>query len=251
MLIIRKEQMKAFDQIDFPAFSKEMADHISKHFPGHSKVFGDKAISNVIHQGFERAKAYDFTTRHEVCLFIDMMIMLGSGFDTDPQMTWAGDILNDKNFSDPTIKIERLYDRAMVYLDHVVGTDAVFPVGPLRKMFEYPAKKLQNLSESDMDNGILFEFKNIWPQKFRVVGEEQLRVLIQHNMALIGDYGISGIPAICFFLILMYLLGHRFYMDSMYELSMAGFNDDKVEGPAQKFEHLYAAFMTTLNEMLK
>jgi hypothetical protein len=250
MLIIRKEQIRAFERVDMPRFEKEMLKHVDEHFPRHAEVLGAKTVLNVIRHGFDRAENYDFSTRHEVCLFIDMMIMLGSDFDTDPQLPWAADILNDETISDPTVKIEKLYDRVMVYLDHVVGTDGVFPVGPLRKMLEYPIKRLERQLSSDMENWVLLEFKSIWPQKYRAVEEEQLRLLIQNNMDSIEGYGFSGQRAVGFFLILMYLLGHRFYIDPQYELLLKDPDNEEVENETTKFDFLHTTFRTTLTKML-
>ena len=46
MLIIRKEQIMAFERIDSQTFDREMMDHIQEHFPKYVEVVGETTILN-------------------------------------------------------------------------------------------------------------------------------------------------------------------------------------------------------------
>lgn len=63
MLIIRKEQIRAFERIDMPRFEKDMVKHVDEHFSKHFELLGEETILDVIRHGWERANDYDFTTR--------------------------------------------------------------------------------------------------------------------------------------------------------------------------------------------
>jgi hypothetical protein len=177
-----------------------------------------------------------------------MMIMLGSGFDTDPQLPWATEIFNDDSIADATARIEKLYDGAMAYLDQVVGKDGVFPVEPLRSMLEYRVDQLAHLLAGGVAVGILAEFRKIWPQKYRCVGEEQLGLLIREGMPRAQQYGLGSNQGVGFFLILMFLLGHRFDSDPQYALLSDILNDEKLK--TQRLGRLHATFKTELTKAL-
>lgn len=250
MLIIRKEQITAFERIDPPGFEREMAMHIREHFPKHVDVLGEETILKVIRQGCERAKERGFTTRHEVCLFIDMSIILGHGFHNDPQLPWAKEILNDASSSDPTARIERLYDVTMEYLDQVVGKDEMFPVRPLRRMLEYPMQQMELKLAGGVQQGIFHVFQNLWPEKFSYVGQEALAQMCREGLDCAKGYGFSSKQAVGLYLILMFLLGHRFDTDPQYQILSEALNAEELSDETRKFGHFYGTLKASLTKGL-
>src|SRR4051812_14835589 len=109
MLIIKNKQIRVFEAVSFPSFETKMLNHIEDHFTPMATLLGKDGLRKLIYHGYERAKKYGFATGYEVCLFTDIMILLGTGFDTDPQFPWARDILINRNM-DATSKIEKLYE---------------------------------------------------------------------------------------------------------------------------------------------
>lgn len=95
MLIIRKETMEVFEEALLRNFEDEMVQHIKQFTPRHSEIIGEQCVRQVAKMGIERARQYGLTNRGPVRFYIELMFMLGSNFDTDPQYPWAGEILND------------------------------------------------------------------------------------------------------------------------------------------------------------
>lgn len=79
-----------------------------------------------------RAKAYGFTNRGSIRLFIEMIFLFGSGFDTDPQYPWAATILADS--SEQMYRAERLYEKIIDYQEKVSGANAVNTIEALRRV---------------------------------------------------------------------------------------------------------------------
>ena len=251
MLKIRKEQMRAMGRVEFRSFEKQMLKHVHLYFPKHIELLGEEGVLKLIRHGYERGKEYDFSTRHEVCLFIDFMIMLGSDFDSDPQLPWVTEILKDESAYNPTERIDALYDKAMEYLDSVVGKNQVFPVGPLRKLLHYPIGELEQRLAGGVEQGVLVEFRRIWPQKYRYVGLHQLNKLIREGIELASTYGFISKRSVGFYLILMFLLGHRFNADPQYPWLSGILNDQELKDETQMFDKLFSTFKMILSKALE
>jgi len=250
MLMIRKEQILAFERIDPKSFATEMLDHVSEHFAKYVEVLGEETTMKVIHSGFEQAKQYAFVTRHELFLFVDLCIMLGRGFGADPQFPWAAKILEDGLIKEPTERIDQLYDQAMNYLDKVVGKDNVFAVGPLRTLLDYPFGNLARRLTGAVEISILDEYRMIWPRKYSFVGGEQLKVLAKSGMKAAAKYGLTSNPGQGLFLILMFVFGHRFDEDPQYTLLANVLNDPKLVDETQKIGRLHTVLRAELTKAL-
>lgn len=251
MLKIRKEQMRAIGRVELRPFEKQMLKHVRQYFPKNIELLGEECVLKVIRHGYERGKEYDFTTRHEVCLFIDFMIMLGSDFDSDPQLPWVAEILKDESVYDPTERIDALYDKAMEYLDSVVGKDQVFPVEPLRKLLNYPLRELEHRLAGRVEQGVLVEFRRIWPQKYRHVGVHQFNELIGEGIELAGTLGFTSKRSVGLYLILMFLLGHRFDTDPQYPWLSNVLNDQGLKDETHKCERLYSTYKEIFSKALE
>jgi hypothetical protein len=48
-----------------------------------------------VRRGVARAVELGFTKRGPIRLFLELEWLFGTGFDTDPQIPWAGEVLSD------------------------------------------------------------------------------------------------------------------------------------------------------------
>ena len=113
MLRIAKRQMGVFQKYAVTQFEDRMATHLNKFFPDICKTLGDGPLREAIQYGMRRAKFYHISSERDVCKYIDLMFAYGPDFDKDPALPWAAGILKDDTISDPTEKIERLYEHAL------------------------------------------------------------------------------------------------------------------------------------------
>lgn len=113
MLAIREEQMGVLEQAVLRDFEDRMVVHLQRFFPQQYAALGNDGICETIQYGIERAKSYGVVDERDVCKYIDLMIVFGRDFDTSPKTPWAGRILNIESLTDPTSKVERLWDEGM------------------------------------------------------------------------------------------------------------------------------------------
>ena len=116
MFNIRKEQLEALSQASLKSFEERMVTHLNKFFQPQCQALGDPKTRESIHYGIQRAKTYGIISERDVCLYIDLMFAFGRDFDKDPNYSLAAQILTDKSNSDPTQRINKLFETA---LEHV------------------------------------------------------------------------------------------------------------------------------------
>ena len=98
-----------------------MVAHLAEFSPPLFKAVGEEQMRKAIRFGIGRADSYGFTFRGPVRLYLELMLLFGSHFDTDPQYPWAAAILTDQD-SDPQMQCaERLYEVTMDYREEVAG----------------------------------------------------------------------------------------------------------------------------------
>src|SRR5262245_64449839 len=95
MFTIRVEQQEAFDRALFRGFEDDMVSHLRRFAPRLFELRGEPTFRALIRLGADRAGRYGFTNRGPVRLFVELMVILGCDFDTDPMLPWAARDLSE------------------------------------------------------------------------------------------------------------------------------------------------------------
>src|SRR5579871_2919118 len=108
-----------------------MVKHLSEFAPEHTRVLGEPATAAIVRTGIARAEDYGFVTEGPVRLYIEMMFLLGSGFDTDPLFPRVSEILTSQDGE--TERARALYEWITVYSRAVFGTNGKLMRAALRR----------------------------------------------------------------------------------------------------------------------
>jgi hypothetical protein len=117
MLTIRKEQMKVFGRVTMQEFEKDMVLHLMHFFPDESAAMGDKALRAHIRHAIARAKEYSVTSERDLCKYLNLTMVYGRDFDTDPNLEWMKDFLADPEVPNPGERMARLHAEALYRLE--------------------------------------------------------------------------------------------------------------------------------------
>ncbi len=109
---LRQAQLEAFSEPQLQDFEDFMVGHLNKWFPDACQALGDDGTRRRIRMGVERAERYDILGRRDVCKYIDVMFTLGPGFDEDPELPWARQILAPRGEA-PSEKVDHLVQAAL------------------------------------------------------------------------------------------------------------------------------------------
>ena len=247
MLIIRKDQMETFQNVALQRFEDEMVVHSQNFAPELSHVIGEAQLHLAIRPAMTRAKTYGFTNRGSIRLFIEMMFLFGSHFDTDPQYPWAASILADS--AEQMHRAERLYEKIIDYQDKVSGTNAVNTIVALRNLSFLPHQPL-NYNANNFVSGMLQEMTGIFPQKAAYLGNESLQALIHSGITVAQQARFRSARAYTLIIALMYAFGHGCINDPLYPWIATTLNDEKIIDPAARAERLERKALTWLDHVL-
>ncbi|NJO18601.1 MAG: hypothetical protein HC877_23610 [Thioploca sp.] len=215
MLKIRPTHIEAFEQAALKHFEDKMLEHIKTYFSNHWRVIGELQLRKVIQYSVKQANQYDLTTQREVCLYLNLMLLLGSDFDTDIQLPWAKEVLKEKTIIDPSVRIEQLYDVAMDHLDQVAGVKGEY----FDRVIVKVRSKLSEwmlLIEPVFEPDLVSLLNWLYPQKIQLIGKDILHQLIKQSITSTQVYGIATQGGMILYVSLMLILGSRFDKDPKY-----------------------------------
>lgn len=246
MLIIRQQQMETFRESALAAFETEMVVHCSGFSPRLCEVIGEEQLRVAIRQTIGRARFYGFTNRGPVCLFIEMMLLFGSAFDTDPQYPWAAEILKSHELDFQMQRARHLYKKTLDYLKKVVGPEDMFTLQALKPISALAQLPLP-VSRENFISDMMREIAYVYPEKAAYVGNDALEQMIREGINEATAHGMATTHSMAIFCVLMFAFGHGCTDDPLYPWIARTLKDEKITGPATRTERLQKKAMTWLD----
>ena len=280
MLRIRKEQYEELGKISLKRFEDSMVEHIKEFFPEKYEALGETVVRNVIEDGVDRAEAHGFETEPDVSMYIDLMLLLGSNFDTDPQLPWAAEILQeestedeskedeltedeskedeltedesieDESIAEPVGQVEKLYDQAIEYLDRIEGPEDEYLVNALDEFSDISFEEFPLTRSEDTKNTTVSFLQRIWPEKCQVVGHAALPNLIRYGEESAQRYRITSQRGVALYIVLMFMLGSGFDTDPQFPWAATVLKDESIINEAARIDQLYKKAIAFLDEWL-
>jgi len=249
MLKIRSGQMEAFERAAVKQFEDRTIEHLRKYFPKHCEIYGEANLRQIIQLALERAKSFGVISERGVRMYIDLMFLLGGGFDQDPQLPWAAEILKDESIADESARIDRLYEKAMSYLDRVSGVNNEHIDEAQRRLSQesldyFPQSPVS--AASDLGDRLRARLDEIFPEKSKYIGETGVSSLIDLAEHSAKRYGITSERGVVIFTGLMFMLGSGVDADPQFPWVAAILNDESIADETTRVERLYKEAMTYL-----
>jgi len=239
--------MEAFEREALQTYEDEMVEHIKQFVPKHSEIIGEPMVRKVVRMGIERANDYDLTTRGPVRFYIELMFILGSDFDTDPQYPWAEEILSDLEITDEMERADRLYEKTINFLKKVEGLEYKYKKEAMHRICIMRFEDLPS-SEEDFEREIEECLQIIYPQKFEYIGETAITELVRSGYEVAQDHAVSAISAISLFVILMFILGHGCFNDSQFFWIKETLNNSLIIKSTERFKKLHLRMLKFIED---
>src|ERR1700691_5822620 len=124
MLTIRQRQMEILNSLPRQNFEGQLVQHFFHFYPRECREAGRAQVLRLVQTGIERALRHGFLAQDEIGLYINLMIMLGSDCDSEPQVGWAREQLADYSIPAPKERIQKLFRTALDYLGQTAGPES-------------------------------------------------------------------------------------------------------------------------------
>jgi hypothetical protein len=249
MLVIRSAQMEVFKEAALRSFENEMVAHLAEFSPPLFKAVGEEQMREVIHFGIGKADSYGFTFRGPVRLYLDLMLLFGSHFDTDPQYPWAAEILTDQDSGLQMQRAERLYEKTMDYREKVAGPEDAYTLRALRNISVLARQPLE-LSSDNFVPAMRQEIARVYPQKAVYVGDEGINALIRKGVDGARRQRFSTIRGATLVIVLMLAFGHGCGADPLYPWIARTLKDEAITDPETRAKRLEKKALTWLEHVL-
>lgn len=215
MLTLQSHQLNALEQAGSPSFVALMRAHVRESFPKHSSYLGGEGVGEIVRYGLEQGHASGFRTRSPVRLFIDLTVLLGRDFHSDPQLPWARTIIEDHaGFPDELERATRLHGAATEYLDSVSGPDNEF-IDNAQQRILLESLAISGGSKQAFIDAVCFRLERIWPEKLSQLDNGLRNELIDLGVRKALAHGIGTEEGAFLCIAIMLMLGSGFDHDPL------------------------------------
>ena len=250
MFAIRKEQEAVLGAAAREHFENEMMAHCQKFSPPLCATLEEPQLRLAIQYAIENAERYGLTTQGPVRLYIEMAMLFGSDFDSDPQYPWAKEILTNKELFIQSEKADQLFAKTLEYLDLVVGDDDVHTLKALERISVYaqmtPAYSTDQYASSMQD-----DIAMLYPEKADYIGTTAIGSLIRKGEAKSIQYDMTSANDWVVVTILMFCFGYHCEQDPFYPWIHNTFTDEKITDPEKRIKRLKKKAVTWLDQVIE
>jgi len=247
ILFIRPKQMELFRQAASQRFENEMVAHCQDFAPILCRVIGKQQLRLAVRSGIERAGGYGFTYRGSIRLFLELMFLFGSAFDSDPQYSWATRILHGN--APQMDRAGNLYDQVLDYQEKVSGPDGLNNREALRNLVFFVGQP-NDFSSQNFGTSMIMEMSNIFPQKANYIGKEALVALIRDSCDKAKALGFTTSKGYALMVALTFVFGHGCTDDPLYPWMSSTLKDETVREPNARATQLEQETLAWLNQIL-
>lgn len=248
-MIIRQAQMDELKKARLRAFEDEMVPHLAAFSPPLFNTLQEPQMRLVIQHGIVRAGEHGLTFRGPVRLYLELMLLFGSAFDTDPQYEWATTILQDRDSAPQMERADRLYEKTLEYRAKVGGPNDTFTLQALRRLHQLASQEVP-IAASDVTGSVLEQMEQVYPEKTAYVGEEALKLLINRGEEVAHGYGFAKARAVALPPVLMFAFGHGCIDDPLYPWIGRTLKRDTIMSPDARARRLEKKAVIWLEHVL-
>jgi len=252
MLTIREEQTRQLKHLPLAGFEDEIVEHWHAFSPRLCAVLGDEQLRVAVRHGVERAGTWGLTARGPVRLYLDVAMLLGSLFDTDPQYPWAAQALEAHTDAAPESQMrtaERLYEATSAYLETVSGPDDEHANAALQRLSAMGRQPLALTQEGFRDEMLDFT-REMYPQKVEYVGDEALFELIDAGSEEALAHEMESADGRALLCALKFAFGHGCSGDPLYPWIGNTLSSEKIVDGEARTKRLRRKALTWLDEVL-
>ena len=250
-MIIREAQIKALEDAAAHNFVGELSEHCKEFSPHLTKTLDDKQLNEAVEEGIKRAGNHKLDLRGPVRFYVDLMIVFGSGFDSDPQFPWIAETLAKDEELDQMSRMETIHEASQEYLEHVDGPNNIHTLKALEDLSIRMRSGIK-FPEQHLGTFTLDLLKEVHPRKYERTGEDALKTLWAESMELGRErYQFTSPRSLALMAILGFAFGHHFHNDPFLPWITRTLEEKEFDDPEKRAEDLERRALIWLDAVLE
>lgn len=225
--------------------------HFFAFYPHECRQAGESAVRELVQLGIQRAAAHGYRARNAVGLYVNLMFILGSRFDEDPQIPWALEQLDDHLIEDPLARIQRVFHSTEEYLQKTAGSDEEFLRDALHRIKLHDFRDPPSGGSEAFATGTWIRLCELYPQKSGIQGAEHTYALIANAVRSASGHGIVGATGRYMYLMNAFLWGVGFDADPLYPWARRLFSGEGIAGETERVDALIRESLAHVERILK
>jgi hypothetical protein len=213
LLLVSHQQLA---EVGKRAFEERMVAHLRGLSSPLYKAVGEAQLSSMVKAGIPRAAAYGLTFRGPVRLYLELMLLFGSHFDTDPQYPWGAEILKRVDAGPQMQRADLLYRRTLDYRKAVAGLEDVHTFAALRRIRAL-VRQPPALTRETFIQAMAVEIVQVYPQKAAFLGAQGVDSVVRAGILGARELGLTNLRGFALMTMLVLAFGHGCARDPVYE----------------------------------
>ena len=213
-MIIRGDQIEAFERSSQAAYAKSAATYLERYEPGLEASVGRPRLEEAALEGLEAARRHDLASGAALQLYLELMVSLGCGFDTDPQFDWLRPYLDKREDMDAVERARLIHFHVIAYLNRAHGTSNEFARAALERTLEILPRFAGNANAREVRGSDMLAW--LHPERTDFVSPEAAAQLLDAARRQAAEAGLQAPNGTNLMLVLMFLFGHQIGADPLY-----------------------------------
>ncbi|MBF0233808.1 MAG: hypothetical protein HQK65_12335 [Desulfamplus sp.] len=246
---ISKKSYQAFEAETLKNFESEMWVHLQGFAPHLCKVAKENRVRLLIRQGIKNAKMYGFVNRGPVRFYIELMFVLGSHFDTDPQYAWVHEFLTYSN-DDQTYRSMCLYEKYMLYTSQTMGEKNSMLIAALEKtLLLHPDSMKSPETASKTELSKLME--SVYPERFSTFDQSTVTKIMDSAITTSNKHKAIKFSSLSISTLLTLFVGWRYDTEPLYHWIGKLLTDESFQSPDDRYIAVFNQSKKDINAVVK
>jgi hypothetical protein len=214
-MIIRQEQTNSLAQAAEAGYVENAVAHLERYDPPMAAAAGRPGLERLARDGLTAARSHGFTEDRTLQLYLELLVSLGSGFDTDPQFRWLQPFLEPLDSISTVERARLLHFHATAYLDRAYGAQREHGRAVIARAAAIRLESLKHIG-SDIDAAAKRLVDWLHPQRADFVDADALRDLAAGAREEAGRARLPMAEGAALLFLLKFTFGHNVCSDPLY-----------------------------------
>lgn len=203
------EQLSLLDIYSNNSFVNELYEHCKEIFPFILQRLGAQKLKASLLKTIKNAQTSNITQRGPLQLYVDMSIVLGSGFDTDPMYSCFNSKNNKYLVGTELAKSMHIHGQFKTYLADVMGCNNSSILSFRHKLSN---ESFDGFTYANFNDEIFNWLYYLYPQKCMYFGRDKVKELICSGVEYTKERQLSfKVRAV--FILVLFIVGREFELN--------------------------------------